>query len=114
MKGKREEATAVELRAFGPGYWLVKPNGRRAWKKTKKAARPKSPVDSDAVWAVACPVCKARVGEYCRTPTGRVTRVHARRSKMVVRGKKRTLTLRVPVSSKEILGGAFEMNRRRH
>jgi hypothetical protein len=33
---------------------------------------------------------------------------------MVVRGKKRTLTLRVPVSSKEILGGAFEMNRRRH
>jgi hypothetical protein len=68
-----------------------------------------------AIWAIACPVCGAQVGERCRKPN-RPTRVHKRRSNLVSvrKNKKRTVTFKTTPVTKVGSGGGFETNRRRH
>jgi len=63
----------------------------------------------DAVFLTACPTCRARIGERCKTRNGET---HKRRINRVAPKKKRPGE--APRSVQALLGGAFEMNRRRH
>jgi transcription elongation factor Elf1 len=71
--------------------------------KRKKRRRATQLDSARAINTFRCPVCGARVGEFCKTPSNST---HQRRLNLVTRDWDAVTDV--------VSGGAFEMNRRRH